>query len=258
MSTESPLPGPYFVEVATTRKVGPVVILVRVLVGFGILATLVALMMPVTRSARPAARSSQCKNNLKQIGLALHNYVDSYRALPPAYTVDAQGRPLHSWRTLILPYLDQAPLYGKIDLSKPWDDPVNAKAFETEIATYSCPSATFEKCHTSYMAVVGSNACFQPTAPRKLSEITDNHAQTWMVIEADPKLAVHWMSPLDADDTVLFGFGPKSKMSHAPGTHVLLVDGTIRVVPGEMSEAERRALISIAGGDANAIEIFSR
>jgi type II secretory pathway pseudopilin PulG len=258
MSTENPLPGPYFVEVATTRKAGPVVLLVRLFVGIGILVTLVALILPATRSAGPAARSSQCKNNLKQIALALHNYVDSYGALPPAYTVDAQGRPLHSWRTLILPYLDQAALFGTIDLSKPWDDPVNAKAYETEIATYRCPSATFEKRHTSYMAVVGSNACFQPTARRKLSEITDDHSQTWMVIEADPKLAVHWMSPLDADDTVLFNFGPKSKMSHAPGTHVLLVDGSIRVVPGEMSEAERRALISIAGNDANAIDFFSR
>ena len=72
-------------------------------------------------------------NNLKQIALALLNYEQAHHALPPAYTVDAQGRPLHSWRTLILPYLDQESLYQTIDLSKPWNDPANAKALETSL-----------------------------------------------------------------------------------------------------------------------------
>ena len=77
----------------------------------------IALMLPAQRRAREPARRSQCKNNLKQIGLALHNYHETYGAFPPAYTVDADGKRLHSWRTLILPYLDQAPLYDKIDFS---------------------------------------------------------------------------------------------------------------------------------------------
>ena len=74
----------------------------------------------------------QCANNLKQIALALRNYESVYHALPPAYTVDAEGKPLHSWRTLILPYLEQQALYDKIDLSKPWDDPANKEAYETD------------------------------------------------------------------------------------------------------------------------------
>ena len=103
---------------------------VEYLVVLAIIVVLIALLLPpASRSGRGEARRSQCKNNLKQIGLALHNYHDIYHVFPPAYTVDGNGKPLHSWRTLILPYLDQAPLYLKIDLSKPWDDPANAESF---------------------------------------------------------------------------------------------------------------------------------
>src|SRR5204863_3233790 len=76
----------------------------------GIGAVLIALLLPPVSRGREGARRSQCKNNLKQIALALRQYEAEYHALPPAYTVDADGKPLHSWRTLILPYLDQVPL----------------------------------------------------------------------------------------------------------------------------------------------------
>src|SRR4051794_16138712 len=75
--------------------------LVELIVVMGIIAVLLALLLPATRSTRGAARRSQCVNNLKQIALALHSYEQAHKALPPAYTVDAQGRRLHSWRTLI-------------------------------------------------------------------------------------------------------------------------------------------------------------
>ncbi len=113
---------------------------VLAVVGIGVV--LVALMLPaVRRCAGEAARRSQCKNNLKQIALALHNYEAHYHALPPAYTVDGDGKPLHSWRTLILPYVDQQSLYSRIDLSKPWDDPANAEALTANVAnSLHCPS----------------------------------------------------------------------------------------------------------------------
>src|SRR6056297_1698819 len=104
-----------------------------------ILAILVALLLPGVRTTRGTARRSACKNNLKQIGLALHNYHDTYGSLPPAYTVDEQGRKLHSWRTLILPFLEEQALYEQIDLSQPWDSPANAAAFETIPIVYRCP-----------------------------------------------------------------------------------------------------------------------
>jgi prepilin-type N-terminal cleavage/methylation domain-containing protein len=88
--------------------------LIELLVVLAIIALLIALLLPATRSARGAAHRAQCVNNLRQIILALRNYELTHKAFPPAYTVDADGRPLHSWRTLILPYIEQEALY-KID-----------------------------------------------------------------------------------------------------------------------------------------------
>ncbi len=93
--------------------------------------------------------------------------------MPPAYTVDAKGRPLHSWRTLILPYLEQEPLYQMIDLSKPWNDPANAKALETSLPVFRCPEAVGPRNTTTYLAIVGPNGCLIPKESRRLAEITD-------------------------------------------------------------------------------------
>jgi prepilin-type N-terminal cleavage/methylation domain-containing protein len=114
--------------------------LVELLLVVAIIAVLIALLLPATRSVGPAGRRAQCTSNLKQIAVALHNYEEAHKALPPGYTVDVNGRPLHSWRTLILPYLEQA-LYRTIDLSKPWNDPANAQALGTSVPVYRCPEA---------------------------------------------------------------------------------------------------------------------
>src|SRR4051812_10595310 len=71
--------------------------------------------------------SDQCLGHLKEIGIALHNYHADYGVFPPAYVADASGRPLHSWRVLILPYLEQKPLYNRYNFSEPWDGPNNRR-----------------------------------------------------------------------------------------------------------------------------------
>ncbi len=223
--------------------------LVELLVVLAIIAMLVALFFPATRGSGEAARRSICKLNLKQIGLALHNYHDAYGAFPPAYTVDAAGKRLHSWRTLILPYLDQKPLYERIDLSKPWDDPANAEAFKTRLAVYACPDADGPENHTSYLAVVSPNSCLQPNQPRKISEITDGAGNTLMVIEVAAWQAVPWMSPRDADESMVLGVSPESTLNHSGGGHALFVDGRVQFLLDDMPIAERRAMISVAGGD---------
>src|SRR4029450_11476448 len=91
--------------------------LAELLVVIGVIGVLIGLLLPnMRRSGVSAARRMSCQNHLKQIAIALLNYQDVYHSLPPAYTVDASGKPLHSWRTLILPYLEPRALYEKIDL----------------------------------------------------------------------------------------------------------------------------------------------
>ena len=224
--------------------------LLEFLVVLGIIGVLVALLLPAVRTARPAAVRSQCTNNLKQIGLALHNYEQEYKVLPPAYTVDASGRPLHSWRTLILPYLDQESLYRTIDLAKPWNDPANAKALGTVVGVFCCYGAVRPTNNTTtYLAIVSPNGCFFTGQSRRLAEITDAHDATLMVIEAGDEDAVPWMAPVDADESLVVRLGPTAKLPHAGGTNACFVDGSVRFLKASTRGRVRRALMSISGND---------
>lgn len=215
----------------------------------GILGVLVALLLPATRRAGPAARRMQCANNLKQIAVALYTYEDVYGALPPAYTVDAEGKPLHSWRTLILPFMEQEPLYRKIDLSKPWDHPANKEVFDVAVPGYGCPSASIPLTHTTYMAVATPGGCFRQTEPRKFSEITDDHDWTLMVIEVDAKQAVHWMSPTDSVDLAYLQAKTGAALPHSGGVEAAFVSGEVRFLSANLKPETIRAMITIDGND---------
>ena len=220
--------------------------LVELLFVLAIISLLIALCMPATRSARGPARLSQCRNNLKQIGLALHNYHDAYGSFPPAYTVDAKGRPLHSWRTLILPYLDAGPLYQQIDLSKPWDDPANLKAGQERFYSLDCPAANVPPGRTVYLAMVTSSSLLRTGQSCRMRDVSSDVAKTLMVVEVDADHAVPWMSPQDADEALLLSLGPQSKLSH-PGRILLLnVDGSIESLDVDAPAEDRRSRISVA------------
>ncbi len=221
--------------------------LLDIVVLIGIAAVLVALLYPSTRSAPSAGRRMQCKNNLKMIALALYNYHDVYEAFPPAYTVDENGQRLHSWRTLILPWMEQDELYKKIDLSKPWDHAVNAEANKTTPQTFRCPSSDLPQGFTTYLAVVGENACFHPTKPRAISKITDGTSNTIMVIEVPVKQAVHWMSPHDADEQMVLNISSAKNLAHTGGVQAALADGSARFLSATLDPETLRAVISING-----------
>jgi type II secretory pathway pseudopilin PulG len=224
--------------------------LIEILAVVGILGVLIGLLLPAHRSAGPAGRRALCQSNLHNIELALLSYQNAYHALPPAYTVDSNGRPLHSWRTLILPYLENQDLYDTINLSKPWNDPANAHALETVIGVFRCPEATGPKNSTTYLAIVGTNACLWPTKPRPPAEITDGTSSTLMLIEAGDENAVPWMAPMDADESLVLGLGLKSKLHHASGTNAGFADGAVRFLPTSTSAQLRRALLSISGHES--------
>ena len=123
--------------------------LIELLVVIAIVAVLISLLLPAVQNAREAARRSQCKNNLKQIGLALHNYHDQFQVFPPGWigidsatnlpSVDG-GVSGFGWAALILPHLDQKALHSQMDFDVSLIDPRNKVALDRVINGYVCPS----------------------------------------------------------------------------------------------------------------------
>ena len=113
--------------------------LIELLVVIAIIAILIALLLPAVQQAREAARRSTCKNNLKQIGLAIHNYHETHRVFPPGFIMD------HGWlsTTFILPFMDQAPLYNKLSPNGPMDvtNTTTLTDIRTILPIYLCPSS---------------------------------------------------------------------------------------------------------------------
>tara|TARA_R110002095_G_scaffold122994_2_gene106887 strand:- start:1570 stop:2556 length:987 start_codon:yes stop_codon:yes gene_type:complete len=126
--------------------------LIELLVVIAIIAILVALLLPAVQQAREAARRSTCKNNLKQIGLAIHNYHDAYGQFPPLCITTEPGSPNGcvgygapniSGLTLLLPYIDQAPLYNEYNFDIGQSDPggsINSGPMSQNIPVFTCPS----------------------------------------------------------------------------------------------------------------------
>ena len=120
--------------------------LIELLVVIAIIAVLIALLLPAVQQAREAARRSQCINNQKQLGLALHNYHDTFNVFPPGWIGVKGGGPNtdgpsgFAWGSHLLPYLDQAPLYHQINFNLSCVDPANAVARQTVLRVFRCPS----------------------------------------------------------------------------------------------------------------------
>jgi len=132
--------------------------LVELLVVIAIIGILIALLLPAVQAAREAARRAQCSNNLKQIGLGLHNYHDVHRTLPFAWMVDAPGPVLgmnaQVWGIMLLPFIEQQPLWDQYDSRYPPFDTStnNAQVVQTIIPLFICPSAPGEPASRIYQA----------------------------------------------------------------------------------------------------------
>ena len=229
-------------------------------------------LMPLT-AERGAARATQCRNNLREFGLALHNYHDEYGSFPPAFVVADDGMRVHSWRTLVLPYLDEGPLYKEYNFDEGWDGPNNsALGSGDEIYAGCCPSDRSidnQRRLTNYVAVVGEETAWRPDGVRRIEDFKDGTSNTILLVEVTPA-SVNWFEPRDLDfDNMSFRINDPDRPSLSSHhvikadwsweeekryVHVLMADGSSRRLPASTPPEVVRALLTIDGGENVEVE----
>ncbi len=233
------------------------IVLIVVLVFGAILLCLggpIALLLPAVQAAREAARRSQCSNNLKQIGLAMHKYHDAYGSFPPAFIPDEDGRPMHSWRVLILPYLEQGYLYEQYNFDEPWDSPANLALTVPMPNVFQCPSSLdpSDLGETSYAVIQGPGALFDGPDAFKLRDVTDGTSNTIMVVEV-AGAGIQWTEPRDIElrhfALPINGTSGGIQSEHPGGVNVVIADGSVRFLAETIDPTVLGALITKDGGE---------
>ena len=224
-----------------------------------------ALLYPAVREAREAARRVSCTPDM--VRLALHTYHDKYGSFPPAFTTDADGKPLHSWRTLVV--LNSYHSEFDIRLDEPWDSPHNSQ-FHDKLTSFHglfCPGRQEENekglCH--YRMIIGPDTISNGPNCTKFSDITKNKSEVILVVETS--VPVCWMKPEDLPQSalengivssvpkrgkpVVLGIGsPHYNGGGAfwpkiPGAHALMTEGSCdfftneNITPEELLEKSR-------------------
>lgn len=205
------------------------------------------------RAARVPPPRNPCAMRAKQLGIAIKNYHDAYKTLPPIYLTDSQGKPLHSWRTLILPFIEEGNLYKQFRLDEPWNSPHNIEVSQKYLDMFHCPNdkgaGSFD---TSYVAVVGSDTAWN-TKRRKLA-FKDGGADTILLIEMK-NTSIAWAEPRDLDLSNLPPGITKTNLLHSlsnhhiGGFHALFADGHVELIPSTIPWSQFEALLTKSGDE---------
>ena len=214
------------------------------------IGTLVGLLLPAVQAARQAAQRMDSSNNLKQLGLALHNYESAYRHLPATAILErGTGKPLLSWRVAILPFIEEAALYNEFHLDEPWDSEHNIKLLDRMPATFSHKAKKVKPGYTVYVAPVNEETLLRKEELTTFANITDGLTNTIMVVEASEEAAVPWTKPEDLD---IDPANPLNKLASnaTPGImQALFGDGSVRVISLSVDVNVLNALFTRAGGE---------
>jgi len=236
----------------------------EVLAGLGwflVFGLLVELALLSIGAAPQTARRAECISNLKQIMLGMHNYHDVYGCFPPAYTVDKAGRPLHSWRTLLLHVMEPRAL-PPLRMDESYDSPHNWAMFDlmergdgrwpSVASTFRCPSDYENRNDTNYVMILGPRTISNGTNSVCSKDITDGIRFTIAVVETYG-LGIRWYEPRDLradeitfriNDSEYFGISSR----HPGGAQVGLADGSVRFLADDIDPRSVEAMTTINGG----------
>lgn len=183
--------------------------------------------------------------------MAVANYEANHGHYPPAYILGPDGKPWHSWRILILPYIEGQAIYDQYDFNEPWDGPNNRKlaGLMPQIYRFSSHEEANTQI-TNYLAVVGQETLWPGEGTTHSDEVTDGLGQTIQIVE-NSGLGVHWMEPRDLDfATMSFELGhPDGISSWYKDPAIVTANGSVlRLKPGLQPET-LRALLTIRGGE---------
>ncbi len=251
--------------------------LVELLVVIAIIGVLVGLLLPAVQMARESARRIQCANNLKNAGLALHNFADAYRSLPAGS--ESLNGTFHSWSSRILPFAEQSALFSELDFSKPWDAAgANQQAASKHVPMFVCPSTRLQfEGKQDYGGIVGTSllplpggsgpyeafGCGtlirtskeQPRAVR-LAGITDGLSLTLAVGEScdrSDEAAGRWACGLNCfsqnENSVGLGETGELFSLHPGGAHGMFADGHIQFLPRTTERLVLGAICTRNGGE---------
>ena len=237
----------------------------RFVIAMVAIGTVVMLLLPMVSSMSETTRCVSCKNNMRQFGLALHSYHETYGCFPPAYVTDSQGNRMHSWRTLLLPYIERMSLYQQYHLDEPWNGSNNAKLDTDDLRwVMCCLSADRKKRdHPYYVAITGPGTAWPGERGLKKEEITDGLDKTVMLVEwVDSDIS--WLEPRDVP--IEKALGPPGGKTAVPASnhyekatyfskkrplagHVLFADGSVRMIPYRLSREDLTKLLTVDGGE---------
>lgn len=183
--------------------------------------------------------------------MAVANYHDTHNRYPPPYQAGPDGRPWHSWRVLVLPFIDQNDLFKAYDFAEPWDGPNNRKLAERMPKLFAFhdtykPGATT----TNYLAVVGDETVWPETGRMQSGAVTDGLDRTILIVE-NQGAGVHWMEPRDLR---LAGMdlrpnSPAGVSSPYDDPAVVFLDTSIHKLRPDLKPEVLRALLTIRGGE---------
>lgn len=229
------------------------------LAGLGAVAWL--MLTPGLVQPPEAIHLSGCKQNLKMLGLALHNYHDTYRSFPPAIVRDEKNRPHLSWRTVLFPFVEQTHLYEKYRFDESWDSPHNKNLLPNCLGVFRCPANRTDvaKPTSNYVAVIGPNTAWRSDGSVvSAKDITDGPSSTILLVETK-EAGIHIFEPRDLSLdqltlTVNSPIGQGVSSDHflnrqSLGCYVLMADGAVRLLRDNISADVLYALFTINGGE---------